>query len=342
MTVARGTPNVMTFEVGINTFAGVGPQLGVVTRLAPSLITHGVGKDIAVELLEHNGERIGAEVRLESHTAEVSKEVRQSILDLVYRRRLVVMRGMHLSTREFVQLATHFGRPQVYFQDHYHHPEFPEIFVSSNMPHNGKKFGVAGTGRYWHTDYQFFAQPLPLTMLSPQVFATNSRETSYIDMSRVLERLPDALRSRVEGVRARHDAKLRYKVQTQDIDKSIAELLTEVSSLIPPIWHPAVVEHPVTGEKILYVSPGFTVALEGLDFETNRQAMEDLFEFITRPEHVHTHYWQEGDILLWDNRTLIHRASENRAGEPSMSFRIGIYDQLPFYRGLPVYEGNGS
>lgn len=287
--------------------------------------------------------RIGAEIRFEAGASEVlPSDVRNAVLDLVYRHRLVVMRKMRLETREYVEFAKNFGKPQVYFQGHYQHPEFPEIFVSSNLPYKGQKFGVAGTGRYWHTDYQFFEQPLPLTMLYPQVFTASSRETSYIDMARVLETLPVHLRRYVADARAQHDAKLRYKVQAEDIDKSIAEVLAQVSEMIPAVWHPAVVVHPVTGTPILYMSPGFTVALEGLTHEKNREVLQEIFDFVARAEHVHTHYWEEGDILLWDNRTLIHRASENKAGQPSMSYRIGIYDQRPFYVGLPVYQGNGS
>jgi len=292
-----------------------------------------------MEIREPAKGKIGAEVRLGSRPLDSTEDACRTIKDLVYRHRLVVLPGLNLQAQEYVAFARKFGTPQVYFQGHYHHPEHPEIFVSSNVPYKGEKFGVSGTGRYWHTDYQFFEQPLPLTMLYPQAFALKSRETSYIDMSMVLQRLPAALRRGVEGVRAQHDAKLRYKVQATDIDKSIAELLAEVAQLIPPVWHPAIVEHPATGESILYMSPGFTTALEGLDYETNRTFLADLFEFVTRPEHIHTQYWKDGDILLWDNRSLIHKASPNPAGEPSVSFRIGIYDQLPFYRGLQPSDG---
>jgi taurine dioxygenase len=261
-----------------------------------------------IEIREPAKGKIGAEVRLGSRSSELPEDVCRTIKDLVYRHRLVVIPGMNLQAREYVAFARNFGTPQVYFQDHYHHPEHPEIFVSSNVPYKGEKFGVSGTGRYWHTDYQFFDQPLPLTMLYPQAF----------------------------------DAKLRYKVQASDIDKSIAEVLEETARLIPPVWHPAIVEHPTTGESILYVSPGFTTELEGFDYESNRAFLTDLFEFITRPEHIHTQYWKEADILLWDNRTLLHKASPNPTGEPSVSFRIGIYDHLPFYRGLPPANGLAS
>jgi taurine dioxygenase len=297
-----------------------------------------VREAVILELREPAPGKIGAEIRLSLQSPLLSDDIRRRIKQLVYRYKLVVMRGMSLTTHEYVEFARNFGEPQIYFQPNYHHPEHPEIFVSANVPYKGEKFGVSGTGRYWHTDYQFFEQPLPFTMLYPQAFAPSARDTSYIDMQAVFERLPTSLRQRVEGIRARHDAKLRYKVQAGDIDKSIAELLEEMARIAPPTWHPAVIEHSETGCESLYLSPGFTVALEGLSHEANQRVLAELFEFITRPEHIHSHLWSTGDILLWDNRTLLHKASDTRKGEPSVSYRIGIYDGLPFYRGLTAWQ----
>ena len=101
---------------------------------------------------------------------------------------------MSLSPTEYVEFAHRLGRPQIYFQDNYHHPEHPEIFVSANVPINGRNVGVAGTGRYWHTDYQFFEEPLPLTMVFPQRLPQGDRYTAYIDMQRVFDELPTHLR----------------------------------------------------------------------------------------------------------------------------------------------------
>lgn len=71
----------------------------------------------------------------------------QTIRQLVYQHKLVTIKGQHLSRAEYVAFARRLGCPQIYFQARYRHPEFPEIFVSSNVPENGQKVGVAGTGR---------------------------------------------------------------------------------------------------------------------------------------------------------------------------------------------------
>jgi taurine dioxygenase len=291
-----------------------------------------IASDAAIEVTPPSPGDIGAMIRgldLRDLDAARAAEIRA----LVYEHKLVVFRDQHLSTSEYVAASRVLGTPQIYFQDNYLHPDHPEVFVSSNREMNGKKVGVAGTGRYWHTDYQFFEEPLPLTMVYPQELPSSRRETYYIDMERVQRELPAELRAFTDGTRARHEARWRYKIQPTDVDKSITEILAEFGAETPPVTHPTVITHPVNGRELLYVSRGFTVGIEGLSYEDGWRALRRLFEFVERPEHVHRHAWGAADILLWDNRQVIHMASTVAPGEPSVSFRIGVYDGLPFYTG---------
>lgn len=282
-----------------------------------------------------NNNSIGAEIT-DVNAKTITTHQVQEIKELVYQHKLVVFRDQNLSKVEYIAFARMFGTPQIYLQKNYHHPDHPEIFVSSNVPENGKKVGVAGTGRYWHTDYQFHSQPLPLTMLYPQILPQGKRETYYIDMEHVYDSLPPDLLSYVDGKLAVHDAKWRYKITPEDIDRAVIDILAEVEKLVPPLTHPTVIQHPITGRNILYMSSGFTAGIAGLAYEENQQVMKKLFAFIEKPEHIYVHPWRYGDILLWDNRSLIHKASDTPKGEPSCSYRIGIYDHVPFYTGLAL------
>jgi taurine dioxygenase len=273
---------------------------------------------------------IGAEVtNVDLRTLSVDQA--RALQSLIYDYKLVVLRDQELSIEEYIAFAGKLRRVQVYFQDNYHHPDHPEIFVSSNVPENGKKVGVAGTGQYWHTDYQFSLEPLSTTLIYPQILPQSRRETYYIDMQRVYRSLPAHLRQYVEGKHAVQDGKWRYKITPQDIDRAVIDILNAVEQLVPPVSHPAVIEHPVTHERSLYISRGFTTAIEGLPHEQNKQVMAELHDFIERDEHIHTHTWRQGDILYWDNRTLLHRAGTTPRGEQSKSYRIGVYDEHAFY-----------
>jgi len=249
----------------------------------------------------------------------------------VYRHKLLVLRDQSADEAAYLAFAKRLGTPQVYLQANYHHPQYPEIFVSSNVLEDGRKVGVAGTGQYWHTDYQFMSAPLSTTLVYPQILPTHKRETYYIDMVRVYESLPARLRNRVDGLRAIHEAKWRYKLSADDIDRALVDMLELIEAHAPPVSHPAVLKHPITGGPALYISSGFTTGFVGLSRDENEELLNELLDFVERAEHVHTHTWQLGDILYWDNRTVIHKASTTPPGEQSKSYRIGVYDGHPFY-----------
>lgn len=280
---------------------------------------------------EIGGEILGLNVNELTADAPELEQIRQAI----YRNKLIVIRDQDLSLEEYVNFTRKLGKPQVYFQDNYHHPEFPEVFVSTNVPEtDGKKIGVAGTGHYWHTDCQFQAEPLSFTSITPVVIPKSIRATSYIDMAKVLRNLPNDLRKYVDGQTYVHGGNNRYKVTPNDVDKSIQQLIDYMNEIVPLVEHPAVITHPVTGEQILYLSSGFTMKVKGFTHEASQEALKALFEFTEREENVYTHHWDQGDLIIWDNRPLLHKSSKLPPGELSKSYRIGIYDQYPFYQEL--------
>ena len=279
---------------------------------------------------EIGAEIIGLDVKALPPGAQEFATIRETI----YRNKVIAIRGQDLSPEEYVAFTNKLGRPQVYFQPQYHHPNHPEIFVSSNVLENGKKIGVSGTGKYWHTDCAFENKPLSFTSVLPQVFPESARMTHYIDMHKVYENLPADLKERVDNASMVHEGQLRYKVQESDIDQSLRQLLDRINEEVPPVTHPAVIQHPVTMEKILYMSSGFTTKMVGLNHEENQRVMKELFDFIEQEKHVHTHYWEKGDLIIWDNRFLNHMSSGIPQGQASKMYRIGIYDDYPFYVGL--------
>jgi taurine dioxygenase len=257
------------------------------------------------------------------------------LVGLVHEHALVVLRGQTFSTREYVEFARRLGPLDVYLQDNYHHPEFREIFVSSNEVVDGKPVGVARTGNYWHTDGAFLPRPYPLTMLYPQRLPATARETLFVDMGAVWQALPDDLRAAVAGTRAVHDGKWRYKVGAADAGASIAEILERITAACPPATHPTVITHPVTGREILYVSPGFTTHLAGVPHERSQAVLQAVFHFATRRERVHAHAYAPGDVIVWDNRQLIHRSGAVPPGEVSTIYRVNPNDRAPFYAPRP-------
>lgn len=288
--------------------------------------------DVRIDVNESLGANIyGVDVNQTPSESPIWAEIRQAIYDY----KLVVLKNQDLDEATYVAFAKKLGRPQIYFQPQYHHPQHPEIFVSSNVKElQGKHMGVSGTGRYWHTDCAFEQHPLSFTSLLPQVFPKDKRETYYMDMVKVLAELPSDLRAIVENATIQHEGQMRYKVQECDIDRSLRELLDQINAEVPPVQHPAIITHPVTQEQMLYMNSGFSTKILGLTYEENQEAMQRLFDFMEQPQFCHTHVWEEGDLIIWDNRFLNHKASTIPKGALSKTYRIGIYDNLPFYDGI--------
>ena len=101
--------------------------------------------------------------------AKATKTQIKKLRDLLYRNRLIVLKDQNLNEAGYCEFAKRFGNPVPYLQDNYHHPEFPLIFVSSNVKKDGKQIGVARTGGYWHSDTAFETDPKFITMLMPKV-----------------------------------------------------------------------------------------------------------------------------------------------------------------------------
>jgi taurine dioxygenase len=155
-------------------------------------------------------------------------------------------------------------------------------------------------------------------------------------MADLYQRLPQHLRDVVATRTAQHDPALRYKVEQADVDArlDVGELLARGRRMFPAPTHPCVITHPVSKRQILYMNEGFTTAINGLSHEDSQAALRELFAFVDRPEHVRSHSWRLGDIIVWDNRTLIHRSGGLAPGEENMIFRLGIDDRVPFYEGI--------
>jgi taurine dioxygenase len=276
---------------------------------------------------------LGAEIR-GIDLRSVDSEGARLIKEAVHRHALVRLKDQTLSVPEFVRFGGKLGTHMVYPDPRYHHPEFPEVFVSSNV--KGRTMGMGRSGYFWHTDQSFKPKPQPLTILYPQLLPETKRETLFVHMGDVYERLPSALRSAIEGRTAKHDPVLRYKVGIADVEANLdlGELIKRGRAQFPAPTHPCVITHPVTKRKIVYMNEGFTTSIDGISHEESEAVLKELFAFTERREHIKPHSWVLGELIIWDNRILIHRAGYMGPGDYQTIFRLNIDDGVPFYEGI--------
>jgi taurine dioxygenase len=254
-----------------------------------------------------------------------------SLRDLLYRNRLIVLKDQALDEQAYCDFAHRVGVPVPYLQDNYHHPEFPLIFVSSNVKKDGKQIGVARTGGYWHSDTSFEVNPKFITMLMPKVLPQNfPRSTRFIDMSEVHAALPEATKKRLANAELTHSGRFRYKVRPENAGFDIFEILEAIDFFAPPVRHPAVIEHPYTGEKVLYANRGFTLGIADASLDESASLLKEIFDFAESARFVREVRWSMGDIIIWDNRFLAHSSGRNGgAEEETMMYRITMQDRMP-------------
>jgi taurine dioxygenase len=261
----------------------------------------------------------------------IAEHVMREVKDHLYRHRLVVLKDQILTEQQYCDFAGRFGMPVPYLQENYRHPDFPVIFVSSNVKKDGKQIGVPRTGGYWHSDTSFEKEPKVITMLMPKVLPQNfPRSTRFIDMAEVYSALPRATKDKLDGAEFIHSGRWRYKVRAQDAGADIFEILQMIDSVAPPVRHPAVIEHPYTKEKVLYANRGFTVGIADWSTDEATSLLKEIFDFAETDRFVREVRWSMGDIIIWDNRFLSHTSGRNAGPEEeTMMYRITLKDAYP-------------
>jgi taurine dioxygenase len=272
---------------------------------------------------------------------QATTEEIDTLRDAIYRDKILLLKDQRLSSAQFVEFGRALGTIETYYEPMYHHPEFREIFVSASKPDEGAQVGVPKTGKFWHADYSFMPKPFPITMIYPQVVPKKNRGTYFIDMGKVFAGLPEDLKAVVRETQSAHSPRRYFKIRPSDVYRPVFELLEEIEKTTPPAVHPTVFTHPVTNEEVLYISEAVTYELRDGDGERiDSELLDELLTMsgqldttFTHP-NIHTQRFTENDLLIWDNRSLVHRALHTTSPEPAVSHRVTVHDEHPFYPGM--------
>lgn len=189
--------------------------------------------------------------------------------------------------------------------------EFPEVGILTNLKENGAYIGSPDAGQDWHTDMTYrdvagfvnvlYGVRIPVRDGNPL------GGTEFSNMHMVYEALPQELKTRLEGLTAIHDfSKLWDAMRAKASPRP--PLTDEQRRRRPPVPHPVVLTHPITGRKVLYCNPGFTDHFDGMKRDESDALLAYLIEFQLQPRFRYTNRWTEKDLLIWDNLGTIHRA----------------------------------
>jgi taurine dioxygenase len=246
---------------------------------------------------------LGAEVTGLDLTRPVDGAQKEKIQDAFLKHHLLCLRGRPLEPADFARVAGYFGKPQLQLLRKRRHGETPEVSVldstykrPEDKPDDMRLVRLSG----WHTDDSYFATPAKATMLQSIEIPDSGGETRFCNMRKAYLDLPEETRRRIDGLRAVHS------YDTKRAPARAIKLTKEEASETPDVDHPLVRTHEDTGEKTIYFNSNRTDQVVGMERAESDALLDMIYGHVTQPKYQYHHKWRVGDILLWDNRCLMH------------------------------------
>ncbi|HAA92898.1 MAG: hypothetical protein CMM48_16965 [Rhodospirillaceae bacterium] len=249
---------------------------------------------------------LGAEIVGVDLSEPLDEETTAKILQAWYDYLVIFFRGQNLSNPQLVEVAKYFGEPE-------HSPpnksgdtwlsDFPELTCISNIKKDGKPIGSLGNGEaIWHTDMSYIDKPPTASMLYALEIPDAGGGTHFMDMYQVYETLPDAIKERIWGKVAVHDATYTSAGEVRKIYEEF-DGNTDTDKA-PGARHPLVVRHPETDREALFL--GRKSGASNIIGESDTELFDALWDHCNGSALSWGHEWQVGDLLIWDNRCCMH------------------------------------
>jgi taurine dioxygenase len=272
---------------------------------------------------------LGAEV-IGIDVASVSDDDFEAVHAAWLEYEVLVFRDQELTPEQHIAFSKRFGNLEVHISVDHLLEGYPEIMMVSNKQENGRFIGAVSAGDYWHSDQSCNVHPTKASLLYSLELRSSGGDTEWADMYAAYETLPDKTKQRINGLRGIHswnrmrnprvhvpevhndDAKMRYGERAPD-----------------DLLHPIVRTHPETGRKALYVSPRFTLGVDGLESDEAQELLGELFAHQARRDFVFHHNWSLGDLVLWNNLCTVNFACGGHT-EARHMHRTSVAGDVPF------------
>ena len=245
---------------------------------------------------------------------------------------VLIFRDQDITTEQKKAFARRFGKLTV-------HPfapsesDAPELIIFDNDADNPPW----GTD-VWHSDETFRAAPPMGTMLRALIVPEVGGDTMFTSMSAAFEGLSDRMQNFISGLEAVHDFKPVRQLFSDDAEGRRS--LREFEERYPPAIHPVVRLHPVSGKKVLFVNPQFTVAIKGMEESESRALLDQLFRQAVVPEYQIRHQWRPNTLVFWDNRAVQHYAIHDYYPQRRRMERVTIKGDVPI--GVSAAQNDAS
>jgi taurine dioxygenase len=248
------------------------------------------------------------------------------VLQLMWQHHVVVFRDQHLDAAELLTFTRLLGEIDgSHVQTDFTLPGHPDIFVISNKQVDGRPLGTKTVGHHWHTDWCYKAFPASFTLLYGVEVPAEPHHTLFASQLRVYDELTDDEKADLRGrtgtylYEKTHNAKTWYQ-----------PLTTTQKAKTPPVSHPMLRIHPGTGGEGLYVNRADCIGVSGMSDKDGVAFVNLLVERIVDPKHIYAHKWEPLDLVIWDNRVLLHAATPyDMEGDRRLIYRTTTKGERP-------------
>jgi taurine dioxygenase len=258
-----------------------------------------------------SGEPLGATIEGLDLAKALSEEEFDAVLGALGERGVVRFPRQKLTGRELADFSARFGKLEINVANAFQEPGIPEVMILSNIVENGRPIGLADAGQDWHTDMSYSRTIALANVLYgvkiPRRDGKPLGSTEFANMHAAYDGLPAEMRRDLEGMTVLHDFNKFWEMMRSR--GSPRPPLTEAQKKArPPVSHPIFLTHPITGRRVLYANPGYSVRINELPQKQSEEMLEFLFEHQLKPEYRYAFHWQEGDVLMWEDIGTVHNA----------------------------------
>ena len=265
------------------------------------------------------GEGFGAEAD------EIAPDFR-AVWDAFFASQVLVFRAQKFSPSGFLSFARQFGRPEPHVIDQFHHPEHPDILILSNVKQDGGPIGLADAGTYFHTDYSYLDVPARATLLYSIQVPNKGGDTLFANQYAAYDDLSSGMKKRIENLVALHHYGNRDDLDTRS--RTVASVLSEDQERkMAWVRHPVVRRHPVTGRKALYAVSGSSFGVDGMPEDEAVDLLDELKAHATQQKYQCRLKYGAGDVVIWDNASLLHSATLTDPEDPRTLWRITVKEE---------------